>query len=83
MPNYVRCFGSCNAEGAAESWVEVEMSFMKVDGAGWRWVELDGGRWCWVSGVHGLAIPNLELNFDYMHEKTPYTMVVHGDLKPQ
>ena len=56
----MRCFGSWNAESAAESWVEVEMSFMRVDGAGWRWVELDGGKWCWVSGVHGLAIPNLE-----------------------
>ena len=56
----MRYFGSWNAEGAAESWVEVEMSFMRVDGAGWRWVELDGGKWCWVSGVHGLAIPNLE-----------------------
>ena len=30
--------------GIAESWVEAEMSWVEVDGAGWRW-------------VHGLVIP--------------------------
>ena len=39
-------FGSNIVEGVAESWVEAEMSWMKVDGAGWRW-------------VHGLVIPFL------------------------
>ena len=36
FPNYVRYFGSNNAEGVAESWVEAEMSWVEVDGAGWR-----------------------------------------------
>ena len=30
--------------GGGWSWVEVEMSWVEVDGAGWRW-------------VHGLVIP--------------------------
>ena len=34
--------GSNNVEGAAESSVEVEMSWVEVDGAGWSWVEVDG-----------------------------------------
>ena len=37
-------FGSNIVEGVAESWVEVEMSWVQVDGAGWSW-------------VHGLVIP--------------------------
>ena len=37
-------FGSYNIKGVAESWVEAEMSWMEVDGAGWRW-------------VHSLVIP--------------------------
>ena len=37
-------FGSNIVEGVAESWVEAEISWVEVDGAGWRW-------------VHGLAIP--------------------------
>ena len=41
-------FGSNIVEGVAESWVEVEMSWVEVDGAGWRWVELGGGGWIWV-----------------------------------
>ena len=36
LPNYVRYFGSNNVEGVAESWLEAEMSWMEVDGAGWR-----------------------------------------------
>ena len=43
MPNYIQCFGSNNVVGVAESWVEAEMSWIDVDGAGWRWVELGGG----------------------------------------
>ena len=41
---YVQYFGSNNVEGVAESWMEAEMSWVEVDGAGWRW-------------VHGLVIP--------------------------
>ena len=44
LPNFVRYFGSNTVEGVAESWVEAEMSWVEVDGAGWRW-------------VHGLVIP--------------------------
>ena len=32
--NYVQYFGSNIVEGVAESWVEVEMSWVEVDGAG-------------------------------------------------
>ena len=39
-------FGSNNVEGVEESWVEVDMNWVEVDGTGWRWI--------WV---HGLAIP--------------------------
>ena len=38
LPNYVQYFGSNIVEGVAESWVEAEMSWVEVDGAGWRWV---------------------------------------------
>ena len=38
-------FGSNIVEGVAESWVEAEMSWVEVDGAGWRW-------------VHSLVIPS-------------------------
>ena len=34
--NYVRYFGCNNAEDVAESWVEAEMSWVELDGAGWR-----------------------------------------------
>ena len=40
LSNY---FGSNNVEGVAESWLEAEMSWVGVDGAGWSWMELDGG----------------------------------------
>ena len=40
--------------GGGWSWVEVEMSWVEMDGAGWRWVEVDGAEWRWV---HGLVIP--------------------------
>ena len=35
-------FGSNIAEGVAESWVETEMCWVEVNGAGWRWMELGG-----------------------------------------
>ena len=44
LPNYVQYFGSNIVEGVAETWVEAEMSWVEVDGAGWSW-------------VHGLVIP--------------------------
>ena len=56
LPNYVKFFGSNNVEGVAESWVEVEMSWMEVDGARWRWMEVDRAGWRWV---HGLVIPEV------------------------
>ena len=34
LPNYVQYFGSNIVEGVAESWMEVEMSWVEVDGAG-------------------------------------------------
>ena len=34
LPDYVRYFGSNNVEGVADSWVEVQMSWVEVDGAG-------------------------------------------------
>ena len=34
LPNYVRYSGSNNVEGVAERWVEVQMSWVEVDGAG-------------------------------------------------
>ena len=36
LSNYVQYFGSNNVEGVAESWVEVEISWVEVDVAGWR-----------------------------------------------
>ena len=47
-------FGSNIVEGVAESWVEAEMSWVELCGAGWRWMEVDGAGWIWV---HGLVIP--------------------------
>ena len=35
-PNYVRYFGSNNVEGIAESRMDAEISWVEVDGAGWR-----------------------------------------------
>ena len=32
-------------------WVEVEMSWVEVDGAGWSWVEVDGAWWRWMYGL--------------------------------
>ena len=36
LPNYVRSFGSNNVEGIAESRIDAEISWVEVDGAGWR-----------------------------------------------
>ena len=36
-------FGCNNVEGVAESWVEAGMSWIDVDGAGWKCVEWSGG----------------------------------------
>ena len=35
-------FGSNIVEGVAESYVVTEMSWVEIDGAGWRWMELGG-----------------------------------------
>ena len=44
LPNYVQYFGSNIVDGVAESWVDIEMSWVEVDGARWRL-------------VHSLVIP--------------------------
>ena len=44
--------------------MEVEISWVEVDGAEWSWVEVDGAGWRWV---HGLVIPNQ--NCHHSHEK--------------
>ena len=36
LPNYVQYFGWNIVEGVAESWMEAEMSCVKIDEAGWR-----------------------------------------------
>ena len=43
LPNYVQYFGSNTVEGVAESWLEAEISWEEVGGAGWGWMELGGG----------------------------------------
>ena len=48
LSNYVQYFSSNIAEGVAESWVEVEMSWMEVDGTEWRLKWAGGGGWSWV-----------------------------------
>ena len=35
-------FGPNFVEGVTESWVETEMSWGELNGAGWRWVKMDG-----------------------------------------
>ena len=57
------CWGCCrgpsggwNALGGGRwGWLEVEMSWVNVDGAGWSWVGVGGSEWRWV---YGLVIPN-------------------------
>ena len=43
LPNYMRYFASNNVESVAESWVEVEMNWVELDGAELWWMEVDGG----------------------------------------
>ena len=75
-------FGSNIVEGVAESWVEAEMNWVEVGGAGvevemccvevdgtrWSWVEVDGVGWSWV---HGFLIPiqkyQTEISFKVMY----------------
>ena len=40
IAQFVQYFGSNFVEGVAESWVETEMSWVELGGAGWRWIEL-------------------------------------------
>ena len=56
LPNHIRYFGASNVEGIAESWVEVQMSWVEVGRTGWNWMKVDGAGWRWVQG---LAIPIL------------------------
>ena len=44
----MRYFGSHIVEGVAESLVEADMSWVEMDGTGWRWMELGGARWRWM-----------------------------------
>ena len=44
LPNYVQYFGSSNVADVTESWVVEEMSWVEMNGVGWRW-------------VHGSVIP--------------------------
>ena len=53
LPNYVRYFGSNNVEGVPENWVEAEMNLLEVE---MSWVEMDGAGWRWVDN---LVIPKL------------------------
>ena len=43
LPNYMRYFASNNVESVAESWVEVEMNWVELDGAELWWMEVGGG----------------------------------------
>ena len=45
LANYVQYFGSNIVESVAESWLETEMSWVQVDGAGWR---LKIAEWRWT-----------------------------------
>ena len=44
----MQSFGSNIIEGVAESRVEAEISWVEVDGAGWRLKCVCGGGWSWV-----------------------------------
>ena len=43
LPNYMRYFASNKVESVAESWVEVEMNWVELDGAELWWMEVGGG----------------------------------------
>ena len=52
LPKYEQCFGSTNVKRVGKSWVKAEMSWVEIDGAGWRlkragwrWMALGGGGW--------------------------------------
>ena len=49
-------FGSNIVQGVAESWVEAEMSWVEVDGAGWKW-------------VHGLVTPVKKMLLERLHTR--------------
>ena len=49
LPNYAQYFGSNIVEGVAESWMEAEMRWLEVGGAGWR-LKWAGWRWMEVGG---------------------------------
>ena len=51
IAHYVQYFSSNIVEGVAESWVEAKMSRVEVE---MSWVEVNGAGWRWV---HGLVIP--------------------------
>ena len=53
-------FGPNIVEGVAERCVEVTMSWVEVNGAGWSRVEVDEAWWSWV---HGLVIPKIPKEF--------------------
>ena len=50
LPNYSQYFGSNIVEGVAEGWVEAEMSYVEVNGAGWR-LKWTGWRWTELGGA--------------------------------
>ena len=54
-------FGSNIAGGAAESWVETKLTWMEVDGAGWK-------------SVHGLVIPIFETTASLIRYSFPYEL---------
>ena len=54
-------FGSNIVGGVAESWVEAEMSWVEVDGAGWSW-------------VHGLVIPVLICRYGEVQSNRVYVL---------
>ena len=44
-------FGSNNVDGVPESWVEVDGAWrrwMELGGDGWSWVKVDGTWWRWI-----------------------------------
>ena len=69
-------FGSNIVEGVAESWVETEMSWVELGGAGWSWVEFEMS-WVELMGgwVHGLVILVLK------HQKIKPKLQITSDMK--
>ena len=50
LSNYVQYSGSDIVEGVAESWLEAEMNWVEVGGAGWR-LKWAGWRWMELGGA--------------------------------